>query len=263
MSRRALPLLLCGVGAGVALMCSACGRADVTSPAAAAAELLPTTTTSTTTTTTTSTSTTTTTTTSTTTTTTRPPTTTRPRPVVVKAAPTTQAPEPDPEPAPVPPATTAPPLPTAYGVGDSIMLGAKSRLEAIPGWTFVIDAKVSRQFSAGLPLLADAAAHQPQVVVLHLGTNGPVSDTMFDTAMAAVAGVPKVIVLTIQLPPLDRYTYETATNDVIKRGAARYGATVVDWNAATNDHPELFAPDGIHPQAAGSALYASLIAAAL
>jgi GDSL-like Lipase/Acylhydrolase family len=252
MNPRALALFVCTVCA-VALASSACGRADVASPAAAAAEvMLPVPTTIATTTTT---STSTTTTSTTTTTTTR-----RMQPVATKTPPTTQAPEPEPEPAPP---TTAPALPTAYGIGDSIMLGAKSRLEAIPGWTFVIDAKVSRQFSAGLPLLADAAAHHPQVVVLHLGTNGPVSDAMFDSAMAAVAGVPKLIVLTIQLPPLDRYAYEDSTNDVIKRGAARYGATVVDWNAATNDHPELFAADGIHPQAAGSALYASLVTAAL
>jgi lysophospholipase L1-like esterase len=37
----------------------------------------------------------------------------------------------------------------------------------------------------------------------------------------------------------------------------------VDWHAATADHPELFARDGVHPQRPGARLYAEMIAAAI
>jgi lysophospholipase L1-like esterase len=45
---------------------------------------------------------------------------------------------------------------------------------------------------------------------------------------------------------------------------ARYpNVVLVDWHAASADHPELFRPDGIHLRPAGARLYADLVAAAI
>jgi hypothetical protein len=81
--------------------------------------------------------------------------------------------------------------------------------------------------------------------------------------MAATAGARRVIVLTVQLPDRTRYAYETATNDVLRRGAARHGAVLVDWHDATEWRAGVLQPDGIHLTAAGAELYASLVGAAL
>jgi hypothetical protein len=153
-------------------------------------------------------------------------------------------------------------LGTVSAIGDSVMLGAKTQLESIDDWVVSVDAMVNRQFTAGIPLLRQAAATGPSRIVLQLGNNGPVSDAQFDTAMRAVVGVPKIIVLTIQLPD-ERYPHEATTNDVIRNGAARWGATVADWNLVTNGHAEYFGGDGVHLKPAGATAFATLVAAAL
>ena len=61
----------------------------------------------------------------------------------------------------------------------------------------------------------------------------------------------------------DAYPHEAPTNAVLREGAARHGAALVDWNEATNGHPELLRPDGYHMEASAAPLYVSLVAAAL
>ena len=149
-------------------------------------------------------------------------------------------------------------------IGDSVMLGAKTQLEAIgDGWTVSVDAVVSRQFRDGIPLVADAAARHVTRIVVHLGTNGPVSTSQFDQAMQAAGGANRVVVLTIQLPNTSKYEFEASTNDVIRSGAQRWGATLVDWNRESGAHPEWLGSDGTHLTASGARAYASLVAAAL
>jgi hypothetical protein len=147
-------------------------------------------------------------------------------------------------------------------VGDSVMLGAKTTLEKIPGWTVVVDAAVSRQFASSDSFLQTAVAANPARLVIALGTNGLMTDAQFDHVMEIVKGVPKVLIVNVQLPD-DRYPNEGATNDVLARGAARWGSRLLDWNGATNGHPEYFGADGTHLTPAGSLLYAVLMTQAL
>ena len=60
-------------------------------------------------------------------------------------------------------------------VGDSVMLGSKEELEKRIG-PGTVDATVSRQFGDAPSLVSRLLARPvpPQVIVLHLGTNGPV-----------------------------------------------------------------------------------------
>src|SRR5690242_5299886 len=73
-----------------------------------------------------------------------------------------------------------PPPPVSVGhvfaVGDCIMLGATPDIQQAIG-DVEIDAAVSRQASTGIEILRarQAAGQLPDVVVFHLGTNGPVS----------------------------------------------------------------------------------------
>ena len=70
-----------------------------------------------------------------------------------------------------------------YAIGESVMLGAKSQLEAKG---FKVDAAESRQGKELVDVLAHlrAAAQLGNIVVIHIGTNGEVSDETFAAIMA-------------------------------------------------------------------------------
>src|SRR6185295_18312759 len=68
-------------------------------------------------------------------------------------------------------------------IGESVMLGAKAQLEAAG---FYVDAVESRQGTAVPAVLAAlrSAGRLGNTVVIHIGTNGDVSDNTFDAIMA-------------------------------------------------------------------------------
>jgi hypothetical protein len=154
-----------------------------------------------------------------------------------------------------PPGRTAP-SGGVLGIGDSVMLGGESALQAdIPGMT--VDAVVSRQYST-LPIVVAAharAGQLPGTVVIHLGTNGTISGATCDSVMRQL-GNRRVVMVTLTVPR----TWQDGNNATIQACAARNDAALVDWHAASAGHPELLAPDGYHLRAAGARLYASLIA---
>ncbi len=146
-------------------------------------------------------------------------------------------------------------------MGDSVMLsGAKELKKAIP--KIEIDATVSRQLAAGITTLKArrAAGTLSDVIVIHLGSNGTFSAKNFDQIMEVLADVPKVIFVNVKVPR----SWERTNNIVIAAGVARYPNTLlVDWKAASNGHPELFAKDGFHLTPKGAVLYTSLIVESL
>jgi peptidoglycan/LPS O-acetylase OafA/YrhL len=203
--------------------------------------------------------------------TTNPPTATMP-----PALPTATAPMLPPPAAPVaaPPlllpttaaALLAPPLPVAttghvLAIGDSVMIGAAKQLRSVIG-DIEVDAKVSRQATATINLVRARrdAGQLGDVVIIHIGTNGPFSAQKFDDLMAQLVDVRRVVVLTVNVPR----RWEAPNNSMLAEGVKRYpNAVLVDWHAASADHPELFRRDGIHLRPAGARLYTDLIAAAI
>jgi len=149
--------------------------------------------------------------------------------------------------------------PTVLGIGDSVMLGGTSALQAaIPG--MAVDAVVSRQYST-LPTVVAAHARAgtlPATIVIHLGTNGTVVPATCD-AVVHLLGKRRVVMVTLTVPR----TWQDANNVTIRACAARNHAGLADWHALSAGHPELLAPDGYHLRPAGARAYASLVAAAL
>jgi peptidoglycan/LPS O-acetylase OafA/YrhL len=146
-------------------------------------------------------------------------------------------------------------------IGDSVMIGAAKQLGRLIG-AIEVDAKVSRQAKAAIKLVSERreAGQLGDVVIIHIGSNGSFSARQFDDLMAQLADVRRVVVLTVKVPR----RWEGPNNNVIVEGVKRYpNAVLVDWHAASADHPELFWRDGIHLQPAGAILYADLIAAAV
>ena len=146
------------------------------------------------------------------------------------------------------------------GVGDSIMLGAKSALEAgIPG--IDIDAVVSRGAAAGISVLqakADSGTLGAKVVV-GLGTNNGITSGQVDQIASIVSSPRQLFLITVKVPQ----SHEASSNEAITSGASRHGATLIDWYSNSINHPEYFASDGIHLTSAGINAYADLVLTAL
>jgi hypothetical protein len=132
-----------------------------------------------------------------------------------------------------------------------------------------VDATTNRQYfqadeSGALQLLA-AAGLLPHTVVVALGNNGYTSPGELDALLAAMAGVQRVVLVTVQLQHTREW--QDAVNAELRAAATRHPTLVVvaDWEAASAGHPEWFGPDGIHISGnpAGAAAYAATIASAL
>lgn len=199
-------------------------------------------------------------------TTTAPPTTTTTAPPPPPPPPSTSASVPPPPPTTVVPAPPAA-APADVGgtdalcVGDSIMLGASSQYYGTLNMCGTVDAKVGRQMSAG-PAAVAAHAPYPSTVVVHLGTNGTVSAGEVDAVLSLVVGVPRVVLVTVQLN--GTRSWEGSVNAELQAAAGRWGnVRIADWYAASSGNPGYFSGDRIHISSSGAQAYAATIAAAL
>jgi peptidoglycan/LPS O-acetylase OafA/YrhL len=161
------------------------------------------------------------------------------------------------------PAETAPPTPLRItAIGDSVMLGAAPALTSTLNGSVFVDARVNRQVSECLSILH--VWHDQgllgDVVVVHIGNNGPFNADQFAEMRDLLAQVPKVIFLTNKVPRM----WEEPNNQIIRDGAASMpNAVLIDWRVESDPHPEMFYADGIHLRPDGAAFYASLINARL
>ncbi len=136
------------------------------------------------------------------------------------------------------------------------MLGAATQLAA---QGFTVDAVESRAFVNGLEtvLTLKEQGRLGDVVVVHLGTNGPISPSDMTTMMEALADVPQVLLLTIDVPR----DYTAGNNGLIYDTANTYpNVSLLDWAGLDDGCPgECFYSDGYHLRPAGQEYYAQLI----
>ncbi|HEV3312269.1 MAG TPA: hypothetical protein VG815_17290 [Chloroflexota bacterium] len=150
-------------------------------------------------------------------------------------------------------------FPGTYSVGDSVMVDAQSYLQQMG---ITVDAAVSRQFDTGVAILQQLKneGRLPPRVVIGLGTNGPMTQSDFDSALSMLSGEKRVVVLTVREP---RW-WQNDVNTVVRTGVKQFkNARVADWYTASSGHPEYFAGDGIHLGPAGALAYAHVVANAL
>ncbi|MHB1596952.1 MAG: SGNH/GDSL hydrolase family protein [Streptosporangiaceae bacterium] len=168
-------------------------------------------------------------------------------------------------PSPATPSPTPPP-PVIHGssvtaIGDSVMVASTPALEhALPG--IYINATVSRQFSAGLQVLATLKAENAlrPVVIFALGTNGTVTPDEI-AQLYSLIGPGRRLVL---VNTYEARSWEYEVNSTLARAARQHADTVLaNWHATISRHLNLLWPDEIHPQPAGAVLYAKMIKAAL
>ncbi len=144
--------------------------------------------------------------------------------------------------------------------GDSVILGIRSKL-AKKQDIALINARIGRQ----LPELIDAVkTDQPMVahatVVLDVGNNNRITKEDMTTLMELLKNQPKIVLVNTAVPRL----WRDDNNRIIREVIANYPqTTLVDWSGISANHPEFFAPDGVHLIDAGSDVYVAAILDAL
>ena len=137
-------------------------------------------------------------------------------------------------------------------IGDSVMIDAQPALQAaIPG--IDVEAAVSRQWYAGVALAQQlkSEGRLGAIVVIDLGTNGPVTPQMFTQMMDVLAGASRVVFVTVHLPP--GYSWRDSVNATLEQGVRSYPrARIADFNKLADEHPEWFYGDGVHMPIGGA-----------
>jgi hypothetical protein len=165
------------------------------------------------------------------------------------------------------PSETPVPTPTPVyagsvtAIGDSVMLGAARELRRTIA-SLDVDARVSRQTNAAISLIQSRhdSGRLGEIVIVHIGNNGPITTTQFDQLMAPLKDAKLVIVVNLRVPR----RWEAGNNQVLAEGVKRYPNTVlIDWNGYTRANPGLIGDDGIHLGARSARAYTSLVVDAL
>jgi peptidoglycan/LPS O-acetylase OafA/YrhL len=143
-------------------------------------------------------------------------------------------------------------------IGDSVLLGSQEEILEEFGEGASVDATVSRQFKH-----ADDVARELRtkgelgdIVVIHLGTNGPFNSITFDEVMEELSDREQVYVLTIYVPR----RWENQVNDAIASGLERWpNVKSIDYSTFGRDHPDYYVEDGVHMTITGQKAYAGMI----
>lgn len=169
------------------------------------------------------------------------------------AAPGEAAEEPaegDPVPAPGPASVTA--------IGDSVMLIAKDALAGRLD-NAVVDAAIGRQ-AAGIIETVQAYAARGELgshVIVHTGTNGPITLAQFEQLMAILHDVPHVFVVNVKVAR----PWEEVNNSMLAGNIERFpNASLIDWKAEASARPDMFYRDGVHLRPSGVGVYVELLA---
>lgn len=160
-----------------------------------------------------------------------------------------------------PPDTKAPaPHYEVFALGDSVMKGAAVALAELG---VVVDAAQDRQGKMGADIfqqLKDLGATMDSAVI-HLGTNGPMSQETLDRMMSSLTEVRTVVILTGKA----RREWTASNNEKIRALPTRYpNVIVLDWEReAESCVGACLTQDGIHLDKDGRPFYVQLIWKAL
>jgi peptidoglycan/LPS O-acetylase OafA/YrhL len=159
-----------------------------------------------------------------------------------------------------PPVISSEGLADLWVTGDSVILGIRYELGDLRT-IGLINARVGRQAPELLEVLKrDKLSVGDAPVIFNLGNNNTLIRTQVADVFAEVANQSQIIVVNTAVPR----PWRDANNALI----AEYAATnprvrVVDWATISQNHPEYFAPDGVHLRPAGITVYVAAILEAL
>jgi peptidoglycan/LPS O-acetylase OafA/YrhL len=150
-------------------------------------------------------------------------------------------------------------------IGDSIMESVEPWLgmEFSPG-SYCVDALRNRRMQDVVELIPQLAEGDclASTVAIHLGTNVPFEDEVFDDVMRSLLeqDVVRVLFINVRRPA----AWEAIVNNQILKGVNRWPqAELIDWHALSEDQAGWFCEDSVHPSYTGAAAYVEIIHEAL
>ena len=143
--------------------------------------------------------------------------------------------------------------------GDSVILGIRYELEKRTHIS-LINARVGRQ----APELIDVMSHdklkmEKSTIIFNLGNNNKLTEAQVASIFDEVKDQPRIIVVNTAVPR----EWRDANNILIAKYSLQSGATLIDWKEISTNHPEYFAPDGVHLVPSGVRAYVDAITANL
>ena len=143
--------------------------------------------------------------------------------------------------------------------GDSVILGIHYELEK-RSHIALINARVGRQAPELLTVMQQDKSHvDGSPVIFDLGNNNRLTEAEVAAIFEEVKNQPQIIVVNTAVPR----GWREDNNALIAKYAQMYGATLIDWAAISNGHPEYFAPDGVHLVPTGVQVYVEAITSQL
>jgi len=144
--------------------------------------------------------------------------------------------------------------------GDSVILGIKNKLaEKKP--LALVNARVGRQIWELIDVVkADQHLVPDSVVVLDVGNNNAIVREDMVKLMDLLKNQPRIILVNTSVPRAWKDENNKIINEVIQNYPQ---TTLVDWHEISLNHPEFFAPDGVHLNENGSNVYVAAILEAL
>lgn len=143
-------------------------------------------------------------------------------------------------------------------VGDSVMADASESIQQVMPHAYV-EAKVGRQGSDSPAVIKSlkSEGHLNRIVVLNLGTNGPMTADTVNEIINAIGKGHQIYWITAHVPTK---AWEKTVNKQIKKAAKdNSNVHVVDWNQQSADHSDWFADDNVHMNENGNVQFTRLI----
>ncbi|WP_147532948.1 acyltransferase family protein [Bacillus marasmi] len=142
-------------------------------------------------------------------------------------------------------------------IGDSVMINVEPYLkQLIPG--IVVDGKVGRQLIHAAQEIAilQSNGNLGNVIIIHLGTNGPFTMEQLQTLYGSLGNPKQTIFVNTRVP---RPWEAEVNNTLAKFVLTTPKTTLVDWYTNSANQPSYFAPDGVHLTGEGASVLANLM----
>ena len=158
------------------------------------------------------------------------------------------------------PEITAGIKPNLWVTGDSVILGIRYELGDLRT-IGLINARVGRQAPELLAVMKnDKASAGSGPIIFNLGNNNALTRSQVEQIFAEISEQSQIIVINTAVPR----PWRNANNALISEYVGKnINARLVDWDMISQDHPEYFAPDGVHLNPTGVQVYVAAIIEAL
>ena len=155
-------------------------------------------------------------------------------------------------------------------IGDSVMLGALTNvandgveeaflqgISTISEQVTVSAAKNRQWFELrGVIRELEANGEIGEVVVVHLGNNGVIDESIVNDSLELLEDVRKVLLVNVRVPR----RWENKVNTLLDGAVEEFENTeLVDWYSISNSNPQYFSRDGVHTIPSGARHYVDAI----